>query len=114
MAYALLGIPSILFGLELIKCQKRLSGVFLLLNGAACITGIIVYSIKSTALSSLIAVGGVLFLLAVIFMIFEFRLENISVQGASIRGLGPAALNKREAFTSATLCVLCVKIPIIS
>jgi len=76
LAYALLGIPSVLFGLELIKDNRRLSGVFLLLSGAASITGIIGYSIKSAPLSSLIVVGGVLFLFAVIFMIFEFRIHT--------------------------------------
>ena len=73
LAYAILGIPSIIFGLFLIKDRKKYSGIFLLLNGILCIIGIIGYLIGNNILSSGIMIGGVVFLICLIFMVIEFK-----------------------------------------
>ena len=73
MAYAIVGIPSILYGYILIQNRKPLSGWFLLLNGIACIIGIIGYMLKNPALSSGSVIGGLLFLFSLGGMMWEFR-----------------------------------------
>jgi hypothetical protein len=69
-AYAVLGIPSILFGWLLWKRTGglRWGGVLLALNGIACILGLIGYLTGNHLLSQGILMGGVLFLLALILI----------------------------------------------
>ncbi len=76
LAYALLGIPSIIFGFLMFreKSLLKVAGVLLALNGAACILGVIGFLERSTSLRIGTVAGGVLFLLALIPMsltIFE-------------------------------------------
>lgn len=73
LAYAILGIPSIIFGLLLIKKQKRFTGAFLSLSGFMSIIGIIGFMMKNIILSSGIMIGGIVFLLSLIFMSIEFK-----------------------------------------
>lgn len=75
LAYAILGIPSILFGILLYRRSKRVSGAFLQLNGMMCMIGFIGYITGSRAVSLGIMIGGILFLLSLISMVFEFRKE---------------------------------------
>jgi hypothetical protein len=65
LAYAILGIPSIIFGLTLRRWGKtmKLGGVLLALNGVACILGVIGILLGNSALSSGAFIGGVLFFL---------------------------------------------------
>lgn len=72
LAYAILGIPSIIYGLLLIRSSYRLSGLFLGLNGIFCLLGIVGYLLSSDVLSLGIMAGGILFLISLICMIFEF------------------------------------------
>jgi len=66
LAYALLGIPSILYGVLMAKEGRllRLAGVLLALNGCACVLGVIGILLGIAVLSAGSLVGGVLFLLA--------------------------------------------------
>ncbi len=66
LAYALLGIPSILYGGLLWRegGLLRLSGVLLALSGIACILGVIGSLLGQPALGAGALVGGALFLLA--------------------------------------------------
>lgn len=68
LAYAILGIPSILFGWLLWKRTGglRWGGALLALNGIACILGLIGYLTGNHLLSQGVLIGGVLFLLALI------------------------------------------------
>jgi len=50
LAYAILGIPSIIFGLLLKKENKKYSGNFLFLNGVLRILGIVGYMINNRIL----------------------------------------------------------------
>ncbi len=75
LAYALLGIPSIIFGLALTNGMKRplqISGWLLLLNGIACILGVIGFTLHSDPLSLGTVLGGVLFWLALFPMTYGF------------------------------------------
>lgn len=65
-AYAVLGIPSIIFGILLpdLNRKLRISGVFLVLNGVACLVGIIGYVARQPLLSLGSLVGAVFFLAA--------------------------------------------------
>jgi hypothetical protein len=66
LAYAVLGIPSILFGLLLWKHPGALrwGGLLLALNGAACILGLIGFLTGNALLTQGVMIGGVLFLAA--------------------------------------------------
>lgn len=68
LAYAILGIPSIIFGMALFKRNKstRLPGILLALNGVACIVGMVGVVLGNGLLEMGSIVGGVLFLLALI------------------------------------------------
>jgi hypothetical protein len=75
LAYAILGIPSIIFGRALIKGEERLlqiSGWLLLLNGIACILGVIGYLSGSELLSLGTLLGGAIFWLALFPLTFVF------------------------------------------
>ena len=73
LAYAILGIPSIGFGILLYRSLKKLSGLFLALNGALCILGIIGYFTGNGLLSMGILLGGIAFLVFLLMMVIEFR-----------------------------------------
>ena len=70
LAYAVLGIPSIIFGVLMFKQTPPLkwAGVLLALNGAVCILGVVGFLTRSDLLSLGTLAGGVLFLLALIPM----------------------------------------------
>lgn len=74
LAYAVLGVPSIIFGILMFKTVSalRLGGVLLTLNGLACIIGFIGIAAQTTWLSQGSLIGGVLFLLALVPMSFVF------------------------------------------
>lgn len=74
LAYAILGIPSIIFGLLLFKTGpvSRSGGILLSLNGIACIAGFVGVVIQCIWLSQGVLVGGVLFLLALIPISWKF------------------------------------------
>lgn len=77
LAYAVLGIPSIIFGILMLKHKKisRPAGGLLFLNGIFCILGLIGTSINNQLLASGSVIGGALFLfsLASIVMSASFR-----------------------------------------
>jgi hypothetical protein len=66
LAYASLGIPSIIFGLLMFreKPPLKVAGALLALNGVACILGMVGFLTRSAPLSLGTVAGGVLFLLA--------------------------------------------------
>lgn len=73
LAYALLGIPSILFGILLYRRSKKLTGMFLSLNGVFCILGIAGYLMESQILASGVVIGGIVFPVALAMVLVEFR-----------------------------------------
>jgi hypothetical protein len=74
LAYAILGIPSIIFGWAMFKGNHalRIAGWFLALNGIACFLGIIGYFTGSALLSMGTVIGGVIFWLALFPLTFVF------------------------------------------
>lgn len=77
-AYALLGIPSIVYGITMARMDRRLwmGSALLALSGVfsfAALTGV---AVRSALLSSLTLVSGAVFLVAVILL--GFRLRRIS------------------------------------
>lgn len=75
LAYALLGIPSILFGLVFAteRGALRTGGILLVLNGAACIIGVLGSLLGIPALAQGTLIGGVLFILALPFLAAGLR-----------------------------------------
>jgi hypothetical protein len=76
LAYAVLGIPSIIFGLLMFreKSPLKAAGALRALNGVACILGVVGSLMHSALLSLGTVAGGVLFLLALVpmnLMIFK-------------------------------------------
>ncbi len=76
LAYAILGIPSIIFGVLLIRKTKKYSGLFLLLSGISSIVGLAGYILNNTVIALGIMVGGILFLLSLIFISIEFKSQS--------------------------------------
>jgi Domain of unknown function (DUF4386) len=78
LAYAVLGIPSIIFGTLLLGhgAQARLAGALLALNGVACMFGMVGVLFKIPLLASGSLVGGVLFLLAMVPLALTFLEQN--------------------------------------
>jgi hypothetical protein len=74
LAYAILGIPSIIFGWAMFKGNRalRLAGWLLALNGIACLLGISGYFTGSTLLSMGTVMGGGIFWLALFPLTFVF------------------------------------------
>jgi len=75
LAYAILGIPSIIFGWALTLGDNRslrISGWLLMINGAACILGVIGTSIRSDFLSMGTILGGAMFWLSLFPMTYAF------------------------------------------
>ncbi len=74
LAYALLGIPSIIFGIALCRRGMALwmAGILLASNGIACIMGVIGILVGNSAMALGSAVGRGLFLLALIPMSWAF------------------------------------------
>jgi hypothetical protein len=78
LAYAILGIPSILFGILLWKHPgaPRWGGVLLALNGVACILGMIGFLTDNPLLGQGALVGGICFLLALFPLSWSFLQKN--------------------------------------
>ena len=77
-AYAILGVSSIAFGVVLLKKRKfaKVSGIFLILNAIACIIGIIGIVAGNKIIGMGSAVGGFLFIIALVFLCFMFFKED--------------------------------------
>ena len=76
LAYAILGIPSIIYGILLIKEMKKYSGIFLISDGMLCIIGIVGHIMKSDFLAWGTLVGGIVFLMVLFFIFVEFKFEE--------------------------------------
>jgi hypothetical protein len=96
LAYALLGIPSILYGLHIRRGNRfmQAAGWLLVLNGVACISGIIGYLTGNDLLSSGILLGGVLFFLALIPLTLAF-LRPVPAPSALVRAKGRGVAGRR-------------------
>ncbi len=71
LAYAVLGIPSIIFGMLLVRDRKVSvpGGWLLILNGLSCITGVIGTAVGSETLAMGSVAGGALFLFALVAIV---------------------------------------------
>jgi len=63
LAYGILGIPSVIFGVLLLKKMHRYSGVLLSINGVFCFLGLVGYHTGSEMLEFGTVLGGIFFLL---------------------------------------------------
>ena len=77
VAYALLGIPSVCFGVALFKRIPfgMVVGWLLFINAILCLVGLIGYVIGNLTLANGIIAGGFLFTIAVFFMFIGFRVK---------------------------------------
>ena len=75
VAYAALGIASILFGIGLMRQDSttRIASWLLILNGIACILGLVGVLISNPILGMGSLIGGVLFLVGVAMLGFQYR-----------------------------------------
>ncbi len=81
LAYAVLGVPSIIFGVLMLKSVPalRLGGILLGISGIASIAGFIGIAAQSAWLSQGSFIGGVLFLLALVPMSWAFfTMQNLN------------------------------------
>ncbi|MFC1532761.1 DUF4386 family protein [Thermodesulfobacteriota bacterium] len=74
LAYAVLGVPSIIFGVLMVKSDPalRLGGILLGISGIASIAGFIGIAVQRTWLGQGSTIGGVLFLLALVPISWAF------------------------------------------
>ncbi len=75
LAYGILGIPSIIFGIELARRSStslRVGGILLALNGVACITAVAGSLLDLAPLEFGSVLGGGLFLLALFLLTWGF------------------------------------------
>jgi len=79
LAYALLAVPSLIFGYLLILDARRLSGLTLMLSGFLCLLGITGMILNSRILSMGIMAGGFIFLISLGCIVVEFRERADSV-----------------------------------
>ncbi len=79
LAYALLAIPSICFGLIFLKEKNlsRISGIFLIINGLAGIIAVIGIIARSSIVSKGSAVGGLFYLIFLVFSSIWFYKKKI-------------------------------------
>jgi len=84
LAYAVLGIPSVLYGLEMMRRGRlmRAAGILLALNGIAALIGFVGLAAHSQLLMSGVIISG-----------FLFALSLIPLTVALLRGAGSARLN---------------------
>jgi hypothetical protein len=83
LAYALLGIPSIIYGSALVKVDRigTIAGSLLALSGVASILAFIGVIMENSTLASVTLVSGFIYAIALIFITFFFlRLPNTAVQ----------------------------------
>ena len=81
LAYAILAIPSIIFGILLLKGNKlsKFAGALLALNGIFCIIGLTGIILENSLLGMGSAIGGAIYLFALIPLSLMFlREEDIS------------------------------------
>lgn len=78
LAYAILAIPSIIFGTLLIKEKKisTLGGWLFTLNGLSCIVGVVGTAINNQVLAVGSVLGGALFLFALIVIVLKMKLKE--------------------------------------
>lgn len=74
-AYAILGIPSVLFGLALLGENKtgKIAGYFSIINGVFCMLGIVGIIMNNKLLSFGSTIGGVAFIFFLLFSIVHFK-----------------------------------------
>lgn len=74
LAYAVLGIPSVIFGVFMLNegILMSIAGVLILLNGVACIIGFIGLTMQNAHLKLGTMIGGVLFATALIPLTIAF------------------------------------------
>ncbi|AEV27923.1 hypothetical protein SpiGrapes_0059 [Sphaerochaeta pleomorpha str. Grapes] len=73
LAYAVLGIPSLLAGLSLFGNNKKVSGVLLIMNGVFCLIGLLGFIIKSRYLMLGTMLGGIAFLFSLGAILIECK-----------------------------------------
>jgi hypothetical protein len=84
LAYAVLGVPSVIFGMLLLnhRAPAQAAGGLLALNGIACIVGLVGVLFKLPWLNLGSLVGGVLFLLSLILLAMAFLESESGVRPA--------------------------------
>jgi hypothetical protein len=79
LAYSILAIPSIIYGLMFVKNAKKCSGITFIIHGLLYVVGIAGFMLKNTVLSQGINLGAIAFLICLVFLIIDFRKRNITV-----------------------------------
>ena len=78
LAYFILGIPSIIYGLMFVKNGKKCSGFLLIIHGLLYVVGIVGFLFQNFALSQGLNFGAIVFLICLVFLILDFRKRKLS------------------------------------
>jgi hypothetical protein len=73
LAYAILGIPSLLAGLSFYGANKKVSGVLLVTNGVLCLIGLLGFIVKNRLLMMGTMLGGIAFLFSLGAILHESK-----------------------------------------
>ena len=79
LAYSILAIPSIIYGLMFVKNAKKGSGITLIIHGLLYVVGIAGFMLHNTVLSQGINLGAIAFLICLVFLILDFRKRKLTV-----------------------------------
>jgi hypothetical protein len=73
LAYSVLAIPSIIYGLVFVKNAKKGSGIMLIIHGLLYVAGIAGFMLQNDVLSQGLNLGAIAFLICLVFLILDFR-----------------------------------------
>jgi hypothetical protein len=79
LAYSVLAIPSIIYGLMFVKNSKKYSGIMLIIHGLLYVVGIAGFMLQNTVLSQGLNLGAIAFLICLVFLILDFRKRKETV-----------------------------------
>jgi hypothetical protein len=79
LAYSVLAVPSVIYGLVFVKNAKKRSGITLIIHGVLYVAGIAGFMLQNTVLSQGLNLGAIAFLICLVFLILDFRKRKLTV-----------------------------------
>jgi hypothetical protein len=79
LAYFVLAIPYIIYGLMFVKNAKKHTGFMLIIHGALYVAGIAGFMLQNVVLSHGLNLGAIAFLICLVFLIFDFRKRKLTM-----------------------------------
>ena len=77
LAYGILGIPSVTFGIALLTKNVfgKITGILLILNAILCLLGVLSFRIDNAVFAQGTSLGGLIFIISIFFVFLMFHKE---------------------------------------